>query len=176
VPESAHVTSVDAIARFAAALRQFEDESSHVLLALDQQINRALHWLDHEQPSYWRTQIRRQYDEVARTRTALENCLLREVAGDRPSCIEEEKAHRAARRRLETALAKPDEIRRWAIKVHQEVSEYRARVGRYRQYLDGEVPRALALLERTIASLEAYIGRTAPVETETPVVPESPTT
>ena len=155
--EAANVSSVDAIARFAAALRRFEDEASQVLLALDQQVNRALHWLDHEQPAYWRAQIRRQFDEVARTRTALENCLLREVAGDRPSCIEEEKAHRAAKRKLELALAKPEQVRRWAIRVHREVDEYRGRIGRFRQALEGDIPRALALLERTQASLERYL-------------------
>jgi hypothetical protein len=164
VADSAHVTSVEAVAHFAAALRQFEDEASRVLLALDQQINRALHWLDDEQPAYWQAQIRRQFDEVARTRTAWENCLLREVAGDRPSCIEEEKAHRAAKRRLEFALAKPDVVRRWAIRVHREVDEYRGRVGRFRQVLDRDVPRTLALLERTQAALESYLAQHAPSE------------
>lgn len=164
--DSAHVGSVEAVARFAAALRQFEDEASRTLLALDQQINRALHWLDEEQPAYWRSQIRRQYDEVARTRTALENCLLRTVAGDRPSCIEEEKAHRAAKRSLEVASAKPELVRRWAIKVHREVDEYRGRVGRLRQALDRDVPRMIGVLERTTAALESYLERSGPQETE----------
>lgn len=156
---SAHVASFEAVARFTAALRQFHDEATSVLLGLDQQIERALHWLDHEQPAYWRQQIRKQYDEVARTRTAWENCMLRTVAGDRPSCIEEEKAHRVAKRRLEAALAKPDEIRRWAIKVHQEVDEYRGRIGRLRHALESSVPKTIGLLERTQGSLQSYIER-----------------
>ncbi|MDQ3331180.1 MAG: hypothetical protein M3552_11080 [Planctomycetota bacterium] len=155
--DSAHVASLEAVARFTTALRQFDDEATSVLLALDQQIQRALHWLDHEQPAYWRQQIRRQYDEVARTRTAWENCMLRTVAGDRPTCLEEEQAHRAAKKRLEAALAKPDQIRRWAIKVHQEVDEYRGRIGRLRHSLEAGVPRTIGLLERTQASLESYV-------------------
>jgi len=156
---SAHVASFEAVARFTTALRQFQDEATAVLLGLDQQIERALHWLDYEQPAYWRQQIRKQYDEVARTRTAWENCMLRTVAGDRPSCIEEERAHRTAQRRLEAALAKPDEIRRWAIKVHQEVDEYRGRIGRLRHALESTVPKTIALLERTQGSLLSYIER-----------------
>ena len=156
---SAHVASFEAVARFTAALRQFHDEASAVLLGLDQQIERALHWLDHEQPAYWRQQIRKQYDDVARTRTTWENCMLRTVAGDRPSCIEEEKAHRTAKRKLEAALAKPDEIRRWAIKVHQEVNEYRGRIGKLRHALESSVPKTIALLERTQGSLLSYIER-----------------
>ena len=158
---AAHVTSVEAVARFATALRQFEDEASQALLSLDQQIGKALQWLDDEQPAYWRSQMRRQYDEVARTRNALENCLMRTVAGDRPSCLEEEKTHRAAKRRLEIATAKPDLVRSWAIKVHREVDEYRGRIGQLRQTLDGELPRTLALLERTQAALAAYLEQTS---------------
>lgn len=155
--DSAHVSSLEAVARFTASLRRFDDEATSVLLALDQQIQRALHWLDHEQPAYWRQQIRRQYDEVARTRSAWENCMLRTVAGDRPTCLEEEQAHRAAKKRLEVALSKPDEIRKWTIKVHQEVDEYRARVGRLRHRLESGIPQTIGLLERTQAALQSYV-------------------
>lgn len=162
--DAAHVTSTEAVARFEAALRRFGDDAGSALLALDQQINRALEWFDHEAPAYWRQQIRKSFDDVARTRTALENCMLRTVAGDRPSCIEEEKAHRAAKRRLEVATQKPDDVRLWAIKVHREVDEYRGRIGRLRHCLEGHIPRTLALLERTRNSLEAYTERTAEPE------------
>ena len=162
--ETARVTSIEAVARFASAMRQFEDEASGALLALDQEIRRALDWLDHEAPAYWRQQIRRAYEDVARTRSAWENCLLRTVAGDRPSCIEEEKAHRAAKRRLELASEKPDQVRRWAIRMHREVDEYRGRVGRLRQVLDADVPRTVAVLERTLAALEAYAEQKVPEE------------
>lgn len=167
--DSAHVSSIEAIVRFAAALRQFDDDASGALLSLDQQINRALYWLDHEQPKYWRQQIRRCYDEVARTRTAWENCLLRTVAGDRPSCLEEEKAHRKAKQQLQVALDKPELIRRWAIKVHKEVDEYRGRIGRLRRILDGELPKTLGLLERTAATLESYADtKRQPAQTDEP--------
>jgi hypothetical protein len=159
--DSAHVTSTEAIARFEAALVRFGDDAGSALLSLDQQINRALDWLDNEAPAYWRRQIRSCFDEVARTRTAWENCMLRTVAGDRPSCLEEEQAHRAAKRRLEVAVRKPEEVRAWAIKVHREVDEYRGRIGRLRHCLEADVPKTIALLERTRMILEEYAGRRA---------------
>ncbi len=166
--DSAYVTSTEAIARLEASLRRFGDDASMALLTLDQQINRALEWLDHDAPAYWRQQIRKCFDDVARTRTAWENCQLRTVAGDRPSCIEEEKAHRAAKRRLEIATEKPNEVRQWAIKVHREVDEYRGRVGRLRHCLEAEVPRAAALLDRTRSTLEAYAGQRVVAEPSPP--------
>jgi hypothetical protein len=156
VSDSARVTSIEAVERFRAALARFGDQANSALLELDQQINRALHWLDHEAPARWREEIRRCYEQVARTRTAWENCMLRTVAGDRPSCIEEEKAHRAAKRRLEVALEKPAVVRAWSIKVHREVDEYRGRIGKLRHVLENELPRTIALLERTQAALDAY--------------------
>ncbi len=166
--DAANVRSVEAVARFAASLRQFEDEASQSLLAIDQQVTKALQWLEEEQPAYWRSQMRRQYDEVARARNALENCQMRVVAGDRPSCLEEEKALRAAKKRLEIATAKPDIVRSWAIKVRREVDEYRGRIGKLQQTLDGEVPRTLALLDRTQAALDSYIGQASPPPEESP--------
>ena len=157
--ESAHVTSIDAIANFAAALRCFEDEASRGLLAIDQQASRALQWLEHEAPAYWREQIRRCFDDISRTRTALETCRMRSVAGQRPSCIEEEKAYRKAKRRLVEAEEKAELVQRWAIRLRREMDEYRGRIGNFRRCLEGDVPRAIALLERTLASLEGYLGR-----------------
>ena len=157
--DSAHVSSVDAIARFAGGVREFEDEARNALIALDQQIQRSLEWLDHEQPLYWQRQIRQQYDEVARARSALENCEMRVVAGDRPSCIEEEQALRKAKQRLQRALEKPDEVRQVAIRIHREVDEFRAKTAGLRHLVEGDIPRVLALLERTLSALEQYTER-----------------
>lgn len=157
--ESAHVTSVEAIVNFAAALRCFEDEASRGLLAIDQQANRALQWLEHEAPAYWREQIRRCFDDISRARTALETCRMRKVAGHEPACIEEEKAYRKAKQRLADAEEKAKLVQRWAIRLRREMDEYRGRIGNFRRSLEGDVPRAVALLERTLTSLEAYLGR-----------------
>lgn len=165
--ESAHVRSTDAIVRFKANVLNFEEEARRALITLDQQVTRALEVFDTELPRYWQQQIRKQYDEVARTRSALETCQMREVAGDRPSCIEEEKAFRLAKQRLQYALDKPDIVRRWAIQVHQEVDEFRARTGGLRRVIDADLPRLVGLLERTVSILDQYSERAAEGEQQT---------
>src|SRR5215831_18151435 len=97
---SARVTSIDAVVAFRAALRTFQDQATQALLSLDEQAQGALQWLEHDAPAYWRGQIRRCYDEVARTRTALETCRMRAVGDHRPACLEEQEAYRSAQRRL----------------------------------------------------------------------------
>lgn len=159
--ESAHVKSTDAIVRFKANVLNFEEEARRALITLDQQVTRALQVFDNELPRYWQHQIRKQYDEVARTRSALETCQMREVAGDRPSCIEEEQAFRRAKQKLQYAVDKPEIVRRWAIQIHQEVDEFRARSGGLRRIIDVDLPRLVGLLERTISILDEYSERAA---------------
>ena len=160
--ESANVHSIEAVERFAAVLRQFGDEAQRILLGLDQQVNRALHWIDHDAPAYWQHQIRRSFDLVGETRVNLELCRLRNVGGQRASCIDEQRAFERAKRRLEESQAKLELVRQWAIRAHRAVDEYRGRIGSLKHHLDADVPRTLALLERTVNALDAYAQRTAP--------------
>lgn len=161
---SAQVTSIDAVAAFRAALRTFQDQATRALVSLDEQGLGALQWLEHDAPAYWRGQIRHCYDEVARTRTALETCRMRAVADHRPACLEEQEALRLAQHRLREAEDKLEVVRRWTQKVREELDEYRGRVMRFRECVERHLPRSLALLDRTLATLDSYVERPAPVE------------
>ncbi len=161
---SAQVTSIDAVASFRAALRVFQDRAAHALMSLDEQGNGALQWLEHDAPAYWRGQIRHCYDEVARTRTALETCRMRAVGDHRPACLEEQEAYRQAQRKLREAEDKLDVVRRWTQKVREELDEYRGRVMRFRECVERGLPQSLALLDRTLTTLDAYVDRPAPIE------------
>lgn len=171
--ESAHVTSIEAIAAFASALRNFEDEAARALMHIDQQAQAALQWLEHDVPQYWKQQIRRCYDEVARSRAALETCKMKTVAGNRPACLEEQQALRAAHARLHRAEEMIEVARRRAIKVRREYEDYRGRTSSFRLRLEGGVPKTLALLDRTVATLDTYLDR-PPEERSVDSPPPSP--
>jgi hypothetical protein len=157
VTDSARVTSIDGIVRFTSALRTFDDDALRALVSIDEQALGALQWLEHDAPAYWRQEIRRCFDNVARTRAALETCRSRSVAGNRPACLEEMEAYRAAQRKLRQAEEKIDVVRQWAQKVRQEIDDYRGRVMNLRRRLEDEVPRTVALLERTVSTLDSYV-------------------
>jgi predicted RNase H-like nuclease (RuvC/YqgF family) len=167
VSHSAQVHSIDALARFRKALQLFQDEAVHALIGLEEQVRRAVQWLEHDGPVYWRAQIRQCYDEVARTRTSLETARMRTVADHRPACQEEIAAYRAAQRKLHEAEHKLESLRRWTERVRQEFDEYRGRVMNFRTAVENGVPRSLSLLGRTIASLEAYAAPTTTSSTTT---------
>ena len=156
---SAHVTSVDAVVAFRGALRTFEAGAAQAILSLDEQARRALDWLDNEAPAYWRQEVRRCSDLVARTRSELETCKMRTVGGQRAACLEEIEAYRAAQRKLRMAEEKIDVVRRWAERVRRELDDYRGRTMGLRMALERDLPRTLGLLDRTISSLDAYVER-----------------
>ncbi len=162
--DSANVTSIEAIADFKGALLRFEEGAAHALSALQQEIYRALDWLENDRPAYWQEQIRTGHDKVTETRVNYERCRMQTVGGQRPACLEEKEAWRSAKQRLATAQEKLETVRRWTIKVHQEVDEYRGRIGRLQRCIETDVPQMVALLERMLDSLDAYASVSRPLE------------
>ncbi len=166
--EGAKVSSVEAVAKFYSAVRVFQDEADGALLALDQQLAKILAWYDYDVPHYWKEQVRRSFDEVARARAAYDTCRMRTVAGHRPSCYEEKEALAAAKRRLEYAQEKVEVAARWAGRLHKVIDEFRAQSGRFRQYVEVDMEKTASLLGRTVSSLESYLGHSINIEGETP--------
>jgi hypothetical protein len=151
-----NVRSIPAIREFRAAVQMFLEEAEGALDMMRLELQRAFEWIEHDRPQYWQMQQRRAFDQVASTRTALETCLMRTVAGRRPSCIEEKQAHAAAKRRLEHCREQIERVKKWTIKLHHDSNEFRGQLSGLRRTLDHDVPRLAALLERSAEILEGY--------------------
>lgn len=128
-------------------------------MSLDEQTRRALDWLDNEAPAYWRQEIRRCSDLVACTRSELDTCKMRTVAGQRAACLEEIENFRAAQRKLRQAEEKIEVVRQWAQRVRRELDDYRGRTMGLRMALERDLPRTFGLMDRIISSLDAYTDR-----------------
>jgi hypothetical protein len=171
--EAARVTSVEAVQRFYAAVRVFQDEAEAALLTMDQQLAKVLSWYDYDGPHYWKEQVRRSFDEVARARVAYETCRMRVVADHRPSCYEEKEALHAAKRRLEYCQDQVDVVAKWANRLHRVIDEFRAHSGRFQQHLQTDMEKTANLLARTVTSLESYLGHSLQSE-GSPAPPAEP--
>ncbi|HBH52465.1 MAG TPA: hypothetical protein DDY91_11290 [Planctomycetaceae bacterium] len=154
--EFANVESVEAIARFRVALIQFEEETTGALDQLERQAQKFLHWLESDSASYWRLEVLRCHEKISRARSALDTAMMRKTNDFRPACIEEKDNLRLAKDRLYQAEVKTEKVRRWARLVREEVEEYRGRLNRLRDCLGVQVPRGLAVLDRTLRALEKY--------------------
>ena len=164
--DKAQVRSIPAIREFKAALTLFRDDSAAAIDMMLMELHRAIDWIEHDRPAYWQNETRKAFELVAATRTALNTCLMRTVAGHRSSCIEEKQAHAAAKRRLQHCQEQIERVRRWTIKIRHEIDEFRSRLSVLRRRLDSDVPDSILLLDRMATALEAYAGLGA----EIPVV------
>jgi hypothetical protein len=156
--EEAQLRSIPALREFQAALRLFRDDAASSIDMMLMELHRAIEWIEHDRPAYWQNETRKAFELVAATRTALNTCLMRTVAGRRSSCIEEKQAHAAAKRRLQHCQEQIERVRRWSIKIHHEADEFRSRMSVLRRRLDGELPKSILLLDRMANALEGYSG------------------
>jgi hypothetical protein len=154
----AQVRSIPAIREMREGVKAFRDEATAALDLMLMELQRAVEWIEHDRPAHWAMETRKAFERVAATRVALNTCLMRTVAGRRPSCIEEKQAHEAARRRLQHCQEQVERVRRWGVRIRHEVDEFRSRLSVLRRRLDGELPKTSAWLDRMAESLEAYAG------------------
>ena len=153
---AAKVTDITAVRAFKAALIEFESEAASALEMMQMQIHRALDWVEQERPAYWTKQIQVAFENVAQTRSQLNTCRMRTVAGKRPACIEEKQAHERAKRRLQHCQQMVRRVKDVSIKLTHESDEFRGRMASFARCVENDLPRMIALIERTASSLERY--------------------
>lgn len=153
---NARVTDITAVRAFKVALVEFEEEASSALETMQMQLHRLTDWVEHEQPAYWTKQVQIGFEKVSQARTALSTCQMRTVAGHRPACIEEKQALAKAKQRLQHCQEMIPRVKRWAVKLTEESDEFRGRTAAFARMVEMDVPRMIALIERTAASLERY--------------------
>ena len=172
-PLSANVQSVNAIKDVRLALINFQERATSAMGDLRQKIDRTVSWLELDRPNYWRDQERRAYDQLASTRTSLETCRLRTVAGRRSDCIEEKKAYERAKIRMEYVREKQQAVRKWMVQAEREANEYRARTSTFQRTLEHDVPMMIAQLNRMIDAIESYSEITPSIMASSPQVVSS---
>jgi hypothetical protein len=166
---SARVTEIDALRAWKAALCVFTEAAEEALVAADMDIRRTADWLD-ERRRFWEDELRRREDGVTHAKAELTRKKLMPIIGKSPDTSEEEKQLRRAVARLEEAELKVKRTRKWAPIYQRAVEEYHGIARRLGAFLEMDMRRAAALLDRKIAALEAYVA----VEPSVPPPPPPP--
>jgi len=155
--QSAHVNSLDAVQAWRESYCAFRAQGQEALTSIAMEIRRAFDWLD-TQYKFWQQEVRRRDEQLVQARNELWRKKMLPVLGREPDCTFEEKAFRKAQDRLREAEEKVQITRRWVPALQRAIEEYDTQGRRLSSMFDGEVPRALALLEQKLASLEAYLA------------------
>lgn len=170
--QSANVRSVEAIQHFKVSLTNFADDARNALGGVEMEIKRTRDWLLRDQLGYWQSQVKRRNEALSMARTELHRRRLSQQGSDAISDTEQKENVRNAQRKLEEAEQKVVLVKKWAPVLEHAISEYHSTSQPLGDRLSGSLMNSLALLERMVASLDAYIATTAP---STPIAPP-PTT
>lgn len=160
--QSANLTSVAAIAELKAALIEFDEDVRNALVTLELESRRPLEWIEHDRTRYWPGEVRKASDTLSEARIALERCETSATGDNRRDCYDEKKALEKAKRRLNLADAKVQAVRLWRQRMRKEVEEFAVEVAKLRGYLDSDLARATATLERMLGALERYTAAIGP--------------
>lgn len=145
------------------ALSTFIVEARQALSAIEMEGRRALDYIAHDQAKHWQAEIRRGSDSVQRAKIDIHNALaFKRIGEHRPSCVEEKKALKQAELRLKLAQAKAEAVRHWTRVASEQFRDFQVKLAQFISTLDGDLPKAIATLERITASLERYLGAAAP--------------
>lgn len=155
----AHVGSIDAVRDFRAALITFLHEARESLNSFDMESRRTLEWLQETQPKFWHQEVRRSDEMLTQAKIELERCRNSKLpGGEAPSCMEERKAVERARHRKQYADDKLETTRKWGYIANREAIEYAGRANQLASLFDAQGPAAIALFDRVLNALEAYLA------------------
>lgn len=155
----ARVTSADALDSFRASLVIFSTKARQSVDSVRDRIHRLRIWLQTDQRMHWQNEIRRGRRALDQAQQELYSARLSGLAD---TVTVREIAVRKAKATVETAEEKLRNVVKWSRNLDVLADPLMKRLDAFREFIDHEMPEAIALLYRTREILDAYAER-APV-------------
>ncbi len=153
---AAHVKSIDSLRVFRSNLKRYLEATRSILEGLKVESNRAMNWVEHDQSRYWPRAAKRSSDRLVEARNALLRCKMAAVEGQSKSCVDEKKEVEAAVARLRYCERQVRIVRQWRQKMRHSTEEFSGKIARLSSFVEDELPKAIASLDRRIAALDKY--------------------
>jgi DNA repair exonuclease SbcCD ATPase subunit len=152
---AAHVTSIEGMADFRAALLTFTEKAKDSLSTVDLELRRMIDWLA-DQAKQWQAEIRTAENAVFEAKNELARKKMMRIGDRRPDTTDQEKALRRAQARLEHAEEKLGRTRHWQRAFPDAMLDYQGPARQLQFLLDAQVPQMNAYLNQKIEALEKY--------------------
>jgi len=160
---TAQVRSLESLPDFRAALWEFQAAARQALDMVEVEARHGVEWVTIDRARFWKHENRKAWDNVSQAKDNLRQARIqRQVAGYTPDCIDEKKALARAEKYLKLTEQKLHSVQTWAREAQHAWNEFQARFSQTLGALDGDLPRAIAVLERIIRQLEEYLTTRAP--------------
>jgi hypothetical protein len=153
---TADVRSIDALKDAKAALIEFREIAVVALSEAQAEVQRTVWWLQNDQTTHWKHEVRRRTELVNQARSDLYRAKLAAM-DETAQCIEQKKALERAEHRLREAERKVQLVKQWSQKVDREAMLFRAQIQGISRAAESDLPRAEAKLEIMLDRLEAYV-------------------
>jgi hypothetical protein len=161
----AKVTSIDVLQTLATALQRFRCEATAAMEGVDLETQRAMDWMQYDCKQYWAREARRSEEAIAQARLQLKQARsARKVADHEPICVIEERALKRALHRQETVRQKIEAVARWTRDLDAAINHVQRKRIQFLCWLDSDIPKGIAALNRMSASLESYISLETPAD------------
>ena len=155
--DTAHIDSIDVLREFRVALLKFSEAADSALGDADSDVRRTLTWLENEQSAYWDGQVRKRQDLVTRAAEKLrEKRIFKDATGRIPPAVDEEKALRLAKQRLDAAMEKQVLVRKYARMMQKVIQDFKGAIQPLGTHIAYDIPVAVARLDKLAALLQAY--------------------
>lgn len=159
---AAKVTSIEALLQFKAALIDFIEAVQLSLGEANSDVNRVQGWLRHDRDIYWKQQIRSRNNRLADAKSELMRAEI-SASDTRASAIVERKMVEKWKRLVAEAEQKVLSIKQWSFKLERELPVFKGRCQSLARIVEGDLPKALAKLDRLSTALEKYVKIAPPV-------------
>jgi hypothetical protein len=150
----ARVTSTDALESFRASLIVFMNKARLSVDDAGDEVRRMRSWLQTEQPMRWEGEIRRRAKALDQAEHELRNA---KFASAQDSAVQiRQRAVNRAKEALAEAHEKLRRIKKWNLAFDHSAEPVVKRLENFRQFLTGDLPKAVAYLRNVQTALEAY--------------------
>jgi len=153
----ADVKAIDALQDWHNALCVFRTEAVESLSSIAMEIRRAFDWID-EQAKSWHREAREADDDVVQAKAELNQRKTPNYDGRIPDTSVQERNLARAKARKQFAEEQVEVCRKWAVRLPKMVNEeYEGSARRLGNFLEADLPVAIAHLNARIESLHNYL-------------------
>ncbi|HSJ01588.1 MAG: hypothetical protein ACAI34_18585 [Verrucomicrobium sp.] len=166
--DQAKITSLDALQTFRASTIIFLTKARRALDQAGDEVRRTRKWVQNDQRAHWEGQIRQRRRRLDQAQAELMSARLSEFV-DSPSV--QQAAVRKAKMAVEEAEQKLERVKTWNRNFDSMFDPHVRKMEILREYLDHDMPKALAYLDQTQKILEDYTQTGGPILTNPTVTP-----
>lgn len=172
---SVNVRSIDALGGFRHALLRYRAEAEGTLEGFDYFLARQLEWFD-DRIGHWQREVRRCREDARAAELTLARYRAASINPDIPSHLRPggggERYQTAVARcyqRLRDAEGHLASTMQWRKTLDQAIEAFRTEQYRFKDVLQENLPAALTLLEKKLATLAGYVSVPLPSEPKRPL-------